>query len=142
MLSMFPLYIFLFIFDISFFLSDHNGNKAVQLCCAINLYILHGDEINLPTYLPTYLSTCLPTQYLQNLKYNVKQEFICYLILFGGISSNLILSVKNAQDPWVGFGVYFNRQNHYQYNCEWLCSVHISSGEVKLIVGANFTLFN
>ena len=28
MLSMFPLYIFLFIFDISFFLRDHDGNKT------------------------------------------------------------------------------------------------------------------
>ena len=39
MLSMFPLYIFLFIFDISFFLRDHNGNKAVQLFCAIPVTI-------------------------------------------------------------------------------------------------------
>ena len=35
MLSMFPLYIFLFIFDISFFLRDQNVNKVVQLFCAI-----------------------------------------------------------------------------------------------------------
>ena len=35
MLSMFPLYIFLFIFDISFFLRDHNGKKVVQCFCAI-----------------------------------------------------------------------------------------------------------
>ena len=31
MLSMFPLYIYFLFFDISFFLRDHNGNKAVQL---------------------------------------------------------------------------------------------------------------
>ena len=68
MLSMFPLYIFLFIFDISFFLRNHNGNKSVQLFCAIpvaivflncfskfcnyivnNFFVyLHDDEINLP----------------------------------------------------------------------------------------------
>ena len=71
MLSMFPLYIFIFIFDISFFLRDHNGNTAVQLFCAIPVAIvfltvfhnsitilqviffvyLYDDEINLPTYL-------------------------------------------------------------------------------------------
>ena len=39
MLSMFPLYIFLSIFDISFFLRDDNGNKAVQLFCAIPVAI-------------------------------------------------------------------------------------------------------
>ena len=39
MLSIFPLYIFLFIFDISFFLRDHNGNKAVQIFCAIPVVI-------------------------------------------------------------------------------------------------------
>ena len=33
-LSMFPLYIYLLFFDISFVLRDHNGNKAVQLFCA------------------------------------------------------------------------------------------------------------
>ena len=35
MLSMFPLYVFLFLFDISFFLRDHNGSTVVQLFCAI-----------------------------------------------------------------------------------------------------------
>ena len=74
MLSMFRLYIFLFIFDISFFLRDQNGNKAVQLFCAIPVAIvflivfhnsitilqviffvyLYDDEINLPTYLLIY----------------------------------------------------------------------------------------
>ena len=39
MLSMFCLYIFLFIFDISFFLMDRNGNKTVQLFCAIPVAI-------------------------------------------------------------------------------------------------------
>ena len=39
MLSTFPLYIFLFIFDISFFLRDDKGNKAVQLFCAISFAI-------------------------------------------------------------------------------------------------------
>ena len=39
MLSMFRLYIFLFIFDISFFLRNHNGNKAVQHSCAIPVAI-------------------------------------------------------------------------------------------------------
>ena len=39
MLSMFLLYIFLFTFDISFFLRDHNGNKSVQLFCAIPVAI-------------------------------------------------------------------------------------------------------
>ena len=37
MLSMLPLYIFLFIFDTS---KDHNGNKAVQLSCTIPVAIL------------------------------------------------------------------------------------------------------
>ena len=40
MLSMFPLYIFLFSFDVSFFLTDHNGKKAVQLFCAIPVAIV------------------------------------------------------------------------------------------------------
>ena len=40
MLSMFSLYIFLFIFDVSFFPRDHNGNKAVQLFCAIPVAIV------------------------------------------------------------------------------------------------------
>ena len=39
MLSVIPLNIFLFIFDISFSLRDHNGNKAVQLYCAIPVAI-------------------------------------------------------------------------------------------------------
>ena len=39
MLSMFPPYIFLFIFDISFFLRDHNGNKAVKLFSVIPVAI-------------------------------------------------------------------------------------------------------
>ena len=39
MLSMFLLNIFLFIFDILFFLRDHNGNKAVQLFSAIPVAI-------------------------------------------------------------------------------------------------------
>ena len=39
MLSMFPLYIFLFIFNISLFLRDYNGNKAMQLFCPINIVI-------------------------------------------------------------------------------------------------------
>ena len=40
MLFMFPLYIHIFSFlDISFFLKDHNGNKAVQLFCAIPVAI-------------------------------------------------------------------------------------------------------
>ena len=69
MLSMIPLYIYIYIFfDISFFLRDHNGNKAMQLFCAIpvtidflivfrNFFIyLYDDKINLPTYLPTYHS--------------------------------------------------------------------------------------
>ena len=67
MLSMFPLYISILFFDISFFLRE-NGNKAMQFFCAIpvaidfsivfrNFYIvnnffiyLYDDEINLPTY--------------------------------------------------------------------------------------------
>ena len=36
---MFPPHIFFFIFDISFFLRDQNGNKAVQLFCAIPVAI-------------------------------------------------------------------------------------------------------
>ena len=70
MLSMFPLYVFLFLFDISFFLRDHNGSTVVQLFCAIITAIdflfvfrnsitilqiifvyLYDDEISLPTYL-------------------------------------------------------------------------------------------
>ena len=39
MLSTFSLYIFLFIFDISFFLRDHNGNKSVKSFCAIPVAI-------------------------------------------------------------------------------------------------------
>ena len=39
MLSMLALYIFLFIFDMSFFLRVHNGNKAVQLFCAVHVAI-------------------------------------------------------------------------------------------------------
>ena len=39
MLSMLPLYIYFLFFDISFFLRDHNGNKAVQLFCAIPVTI-------------------------------------------------------------------------------------------------------
>ena len=39
MLSMLPVYIFLFIFDISFFLRVHNGNKAVQIFSAIPIAI-------------------------------------------------------------------------------------------------------
>ena len=38
-LSMFPRYIFLFTFDIPFFLRDHNGNKSVQLFRAIPVAI-------------------------------------------------------------------------------------------------------
>ena len=70
MLSTF-LFIFFFSFSISFFLRDHNRNKAVQLFCAIPVAIdflivfrnsittinkffvyLYDDKINLPTYLP------------------------------------------------------------------------------------------
>ena len=72
MLSMFPHYMYIFLFlDISFFLRDHNGNKTVQLFCAIPVAIdflivfcnsltimqifffvyLYDDEINLPTYI-------------------------------------------------------------------------------------------
>ena len=39
MLSMFPLYIYFSFFDISFFLRDHNENKAVQLFRAIPVAI-------------------------------------------------------------------------------------------------------
>ena len=39
MLSMFSLYIYFLFFDISFFLRDHNGNKAVRLFCAIPVAI-------------------------------------------------------------------------------------------------------
>ena len=65
MLSMIPLYINFLFFDISFFLRDHNGNKAVQLFCAIpvaidflivfhNFFVyLYDNKINLPTYLLT-----------------------------------------------------------------------------------------
>ena len=35
MLSMFPLYIYFSCFNISFFLKDDNGIKAVQIFCAI-----------------------------------------------------------------------------------------------------------
>ena len=40
MLSIFSLYIYIYLLsDISFFLRDHNGNKAVQLLCAIPVAI-------------------------------------------------------------------------------------------------------
>ena len=69
----FSLYVF-FVFAISFFPRDHNGNKAVQIFCAIPLAIyflivfgnsrtilqkktfvyLFDDRINLPNYISTY----------------------------------------------------------------------------------------
>ena len=40
MLFVFPLYVYIFLIsNTSFFLRDHNGNKAVQLFCAIPVTI-------------------------------------------------------------------------------------------------------
>ena len=62
MLFMFPLYIFLFIFDMSFFSRDHKGNKTFQVFCAFPVAIVFSNvfhnsstfarQQNKPTFLP------------------------------------------------------------------------------------------
>ena len=83
----FSLYVF-FVFAISFFLRDHNGNKAVQIFCAIPLAIfffivfgnsrtilhkktflyLFEDRINLPNYISTY--TMRKGDFVQKIHYD------------------------------------------------------------------------
>ena len=99
MLSMFPLYIFLFIFDISIFLRNHNGHKALQLFCAISvardlfivnkfLYILYDDKINLPIYLQKLITSAALGHNNKNLTWVLRQKQMYFFGFFGCFKPN------------------------------------------------------
>ena len=115
MLSIFPLRDFQFInFNISFFLTENDGNKALQLFCAIpvamvffiylylscndNYFVfsLYDDEINLPTLLSKHCINSVydsfyhhvvhheKTEKIVNVRSFVNKILFVYILLFHG----------------------------------------------------------